>query len=205
MRNRIFLGLIFLFGLVLLAEVGYYFFFLTSQKKAPSSSEELHTVVSKKDESNRPIVLISNHAQYEMELNSDFTEGERQSLLEKYSKEKLIFHLVDSEEGVPWDGAPQRGREFELIEGERVPVNIIMAIYEDNTINYYFYPYPKYYEIKEEKKLQLLSRTVSYKSIEALAADSRGYLFGTEPTPSLSVEEIEKYCVDNPLIIIKEK
>jgi len=150
-----------------------------------------------------PIVVIDEHPEYWTETNPSFSFEKQQMLLEKYQKEKITFHLVGSEDQVPWDGALQKGKDWD--QEKNLPMNTMMAIYKEKQVEYYFYPHSEYYQQYGEKKLEVLSRVISYKLIEALAASDRDYLVNAQPAPKIPPQIINEYCQDNPLIIVREK
>lgn len=205
MRNKF---IYYLIAIVLTIIVGEAAFFVYLTRKKERETLLMPELVQPKldqngEKNDLPIVLVNQHPEYVMEVNSFFSQEEQKALVNKYGKEKIIFHLVGSEDQVPWDGATQRGREF---DGERnVPMNMMMAIYKGNTVEYYLYPYPENYRDLGEKKLSVLSGVVSYKLIEALAAKDRGYLVEAQPAPKIPMNQIEKYCMDNPLVIVKQR
>jgi hypothetical protein len=210
-KEKILFGLFLFFLFVVLGEAGYYYYltryapknFVKETPTQPTGITSKESVSLPKD--SLPIVLVNEHPEYLMEINPLFDLGQQRSLLTQYGKSKITFHLVGSEDQVPLDGATQRGREFEVKGGKTIPMNMMMAIYKDNSVEYYLYPYPENYQELGERKLKVLSGVVSYKLIEALAAQDRGYLVEAKLAPKIPMEEIKKYCMDNPLIIVKER
>lgn len=201
MKQRILLALFLLVCLVLLGETGYYFYLTRLKTEKLPLEEPTFTPTPAKDST--PIVLVNQHPRYLMEINPSFDLEQQRFLLAQYGKSKITFYLVDSEDQVPWDGATQRGGE---IDGERnLKMNMMMAIYKDNTVDYYLYPYPENYQKFGERKLEVLSGVVSYKILEALASSDRGYLVEAKPAPRIPMEEIKKYAMDNPLVLVKER
>lgn len=174
--------------------------------KAQQDHKILLPLVSKERPLDDLVRLVDEHSLYTMRTNPYFPRSEWESLLQSHNKRKVTFHWVDSVDKVPYD--PHEGRAGEMDAETGIMINWMMEFCSEappQEIEFWICTNEEYYKRYGDRKMEVLSRVLSYKLWQAIVAPSRDYLFGRIPSPQPTPEEIERYFRSNTLILASIK
>lgn len=155
--------------------------------------------------------LFNEKREFSMRTNPAHPRADWEALLKKYQKKEILYHWLENENDVPLMGAPQRGYG---IDGETgMKICTMMGFYsgdpQKKTVEFWVWLNPEYHQYVSKKTgrslTEMYSGVHSFYLWRAVAAPDRGFLWGEFPEPTPTWEDIEKYFMNNPLILVAAK